>query len=81
MFLNITFPIWVNKITIAIFIKLLATKIVANSLFGLVNDFWISWTELDLSSFFNCDLDNENRATSEPEISPEKISNTTNVKL
>jgi hypothetical protein len=34
-----------------------------------------------LSSFFSCDLDNENSATSDPEIIPEKISNVISIKL
>ena len=37
--LKITFPICVNRITMAIFIKLLATKIVANNLLELDNNF------------------------------------------
>ena len=63
--------------TIAMCKKLLATKIVANSFFGLFNKFS---TMLDLVAFF-CDKsfkslgDNENKATSEAATKAQQISN------
>ena len=66
-------PICVNKITIAILIKLFATSIVANNLFGVKRSFEIIFIWLLFSLFFSWDLDKEKRATSEPEINPELI--------
>ena len=79
--LNNTSPSLVNRITIAIFIKLFATKIVAKSLFGFSNKFVIILKDLR-SDFDSISLlDNENNATSDPEMNPENINRITNKKI
>lgn len=62
----------------AILIKLLATKMVANNFFGRLSNLWI---RLKLSGFWLrpfsiSDFESEKNATSAPEISPEQISKT-----
>ena len=63
--------------TIAIFIKLFATKIVANSFFGNFKRVVIITVDLELSSPRDLisDLVSENNATSAPEIKAELINN------
>ena len=79
--LNNTSPSLVNRITIPIFIKLFATKIVAKSLFGFSNKFIIILKDLR-SDFDSISLlDNENNATSDPEMNPENINKITNKKI
>ena len=70
-------PIEANKITIAIFLKLLATSIVAKSFFGRSRSFAIIDMFLELSSnpVSISVLVRENKATSEPEINAEHRSN------
>ena len=67
-------PIKANNITMPTFIKLLAIRIVARSFLGLSNSLSINLKLL--GSFFLpfsiSDFDNENKATSAPEIIPEK---------
>ena len=71
-------PIKANKITMAIFIKLLATKIVANSFFGRSKRYDIISICLDFASkpVSISVLVKENKATSAPEINAEQNSNT-----
>lgn len=71
--LNKTPPKKANKITIAILIKLLATKIVANSFLGRSKSFVIISMRLEFCSnpFSISVLVRENKATSAPEISAE----------
>lgn len=69
-----------NNNTIAMFIKLLATRMVANNLLGFSSKF------RTISNFFEGSLsedeslrsetDNENKATSDPDINAEHISKT-----
>ena len=74
-------PILVNKITIPILIKLFTINIVAKSLFGCSNKLLIILKDFksnfDLISLF----DNENSATSDPEINAEPINRITNKKI
>lgn len=69
-----------NNKTIPIFIKLLATSIVANNFFGLFNS--LEMISKDLESFWSLasrsDGVNEKSATSAPEISAEQSSKITN---
>ena len=62
------------------FIKLFATKIVANSFCGFCRSSETISIELDFSSnsLSISDFDNENNATSEPEINAEHSSNKKN---
>ena len=64
-------PKYANKITIEIFIKLFATKIVANNFFGLSSNFEIISIGFEFSSsaVSRSDCVNAKRATSAPETS------------
>ena len=72
-------PINANSNTMAIFIKLLATRIVANSFFGRSNKLAIICMFTDLFSRPSSILDlvNEKSATSAPEINAEQANNIT----
>lgn len=74
-------PILVNKITTPILQKLSTINIVAKSLFGSRNKLLIILkdfkSDFDLISLF----DNENNATSDPEIKAEQINRITNKKI
>ncbi len=78
---NRSSPILVNKITMPILIKLFTINIVAKSLFGSSNKLLIILKDFksnfDLISLF----DNENSATSDPEINAEPINRITNKKI
>ena len=65
-----------NKITIPIFMKLFATKIVANNFWGEFKSLAIVFFDLELLSLNESisDLVKENKATSAPEIKAEQIS-------
>jgi hypothetical protein len=67
----------------AIFIKLLATKIVANSFFGLSKSFEIipMLFEFSKASLFKSDFVNEKIATSAPEIRAEQKSKTIRIAI
>jgi hypothetical protein len=71
-------PINANNKTIAILIKLLATRIVANNFLGRSNSFAIICIVTDLFSIPSSILDfvRENKATSAPEIKAEHTSKT-----
>jgi hypothetical protein len=76
---NILFPTNENNITIAMLIKLFATKSVARSFLGFSKSFEIIFPlelcSCNVSSTSFCD--NENKATSAPEIKAEQNSKTT----
>ena len=68
-----------NKRTIAMFMKLLATNIVANNRLGLDSNLATNFLFVkDFLSAFNWDCVNEKKETSEPEIKAEKSNNTIN---
>lgn len=73
MLLKSVSPIKANKRTIAIFIKLFATKIVANSFLGRSNSLAMICIAAELFSMPSSTLDfvKENNATSAPDISAE----------
>ena len=72
--LKIVSPINANSRTIAMFIKLFATKIVANNFLGRSSSLAIICMGAELSSIPSSMLDlvNENNATSAPEINAEQ---------
>ena len=76
--LNKVSPINANNKTIAIFMKLFATRIVASSFFGRSRSFAIRriGTDLFSSPSLILDLVKENKATSAPEINAEQMSKT-----
>ncbi len=63
-------------ITIPMFIKLLATRIVASNLSGIPNNFITDWSvfNLDLLNLLSSAGDKEKYATSEPDTSADDIS-------
>ncbi len=77
-FANRVSPINANSNTMAIFMKLFATSIVANSFLGRSSRLAIICIVADLLSILSSILDlvRENSATSAPEINAEQTSNT-----
>ncbi len=71
-----------KRITTAMFIKLLATRIVANNFLGRSKSFEIIMIRLSVCSSSKTDLDKEKKATSAPEINAEKNNRiNSNIKL
>ena len=75
-----SFPIELNKITIAMLMRLFVINIVANNLLGFNSKRWIVFKDEKLRLSSICFFVKENNATSDPEIKADDINNRINIR-